>query len=200
MKIVTIVLLVLGLMTVTAVPASATVTLDYRYWYGLQSPAVLELRIEPKTSRWGLRAWGASGYEEGWLDRFAGVDLTYRTTPHSRAYVGWQRIARTMGVEGYQNQHEGFRLGVMGSVPLRARLSAVYDVAWIPTDHFTGIGASEAGYGSGTGSGWMYRYGLRYAVSPQVAVEVGQWNFNFRLPVMGTHLWEGAYLGIGITR
>lgn len=198
MKTLLTVLLIL-LFTVPAI-ASPTLTLDYRYWWGLQSPAVLELKVEPQTSRWGLRLWGASGYEEGWLDRFAGVDLTYRTTPRSRAYVGWQRIARTMGEEGSYNQHEGFRVGLMGTVPLRPRLAAVYDVAWIPTDHFTGIGTDSAGYGSGVGSGWMYRYGLRYAVNSNFSVEVGQQNFDFRLPVMGVHIWQGAYIGVSIQR
>lgn len=192
-----------------AAPAWA---LEYRYWQGFYGSTSFELRYEPASSPWGIRAWSAHGYDEDhclargecYHDSFWGLDLLYRVSPSVQAYLGYQNLYRdrevSPGVVSAMS-HSGLRLGVLGTFQISGRLSGLYDVSYAPVDYlrqsFNGSPGPTMVWDGGS-----YRLALRYELNEQTYLEVGQWNWGFNQPGesrdFNYHIWLGPYVTIGM--
>lgn len=218
-SLVVVVLIVVGI----AAPVGAVTTLEYRYWNITATPlSIWELKLEPARSRWGLRGWTVSGYDDDscgshglcYRNDWKGADITYALNLRHRLFVGYYRIDRTLP-DAHAMTHQGVRLGAMGTLFTAGRLSGIYDAsyAWDQYNQVAKYAYSENGNGevaaSGTGEGIFYRLGLRYDLSPWAAVEVGQQNAGFTLPAhlrtglfgrFQDHAWSGLTFGFVVRK
>lgn len=198
-------------------PVAAETTLDYRYWcWGTSGPRRScsqggEVSWMSRTIPVGLRVFGAWGpYQDHWDarpfdSRLQALDVTWRFASRSRVYVGTYRVIHEQADD--RTEHTGWRVGLMGTIPLRGRWSFVWDAA-MPFNTFTvsrpdiyRLDPSSNGSWSSRGTGGhQIRVGLRYSTDAW-RIEGGVQEWKFLLPVPGgDHTWSGPYLSVGVSR